>query len=278
MGAWCQRHSLRRRLFFCQETSHRCRNDLEFKVPTCDSVVTTNFQHVKVLFNNDVEITSTKYRDNSQKAYKKLLYTRAQVNVTKKAFGKDFGSRSHSPFPLASLTKNLESNHVCESRVVDNNTYLNSIMTGAHQGDLSPTHVLSAISRVGGPIGVCLTYRGLHNSLVMGMRFARVRAGNMSDVVDKVECNVVPPDSPNNQVYNADTDEENHGSISLSGSNYSPQLADCFNNNGQEFEIVDALADGTSYVCQKVQRPWVKNTFVRNAVNNLMSELHSGSS
>jgi hypothetical protein len=40
------------------------------------------------------------------------------------------------------------------------------------------------------------------------MRFSRVRAGNMSDVVDEVECNIVPPDSPTNQVYNAETDEE----------------------------------------------------------------------
>jgi hypothetical protein len=100
----------------------------------------------------------------------------------------------------------------------------------------------------------------------------------MSDVVDKVECNIVPPDSPTNQVYNTETDEENQGSVSLSGSNYSPQLADCFNNNGREFEIVDASADGTSCVCQEIQRPWVEKTFVRNAVINLISELHSRSS
>jgi hypothetical protein len=35
----------------------------------------------------------------------------------------------------------------------------------------------------------------------------------MSDVVDEVECNIVPPDSPTNQVYNADTDEEKQGTI-----------------------------------------------------------------
>jgi hypothetical protein len=233
---------------------------------------------VKVLFNDDFEITSTKYRDNSQKANKKLLYAKEQVSVLKKAFGKDFGVGCRSPFPLASLTKNVERNHVYESCVVDDNTYLNSVMTLPHQGELSPTQVLCAIPRVGGLNGVCLTYQGLNNSLVMGMRFARVRAGNMSDVVDEVECNIVPPDSPTNQVYNADTDEEKQGSISLSGSNYSPQLADCFNNNGREFEIVDASADGTSYVCQEIQRPWVKKTFVRNAVINLMSELHSRSS
>jgi hypothetical protein len=45
---------------------------------------------VKVLFNDEVEITSTKYRENSQKANKKLLYTKEQVYVLKKAFGKDF--------------------------------------------------------------------------------------------------------------------------------------------------------------------------------------------
>jgi hypothetical protein len=48
--------------------------------------------------------------------------------------------------------------------------------------------------------------------------------------------------------------------------------------NGGEFEIVDASADGTSYACQEIQLPWVKQTFVRNAVINLMSELHSRSS
>jgi hypothetical protein len=109
----------------------------------------------------------------------------------------------------------------------------------------------------------------------MGMRFARVRARNMADVVDEVECNIVPPDSPTNQVYNTETDEENQGSASLSGSDYSPQLDDCLNNNGREFEIVDASADGPSYVCQEIQRPWVKKTFVRNAIINLMAELHS---
>jgi hypothetical protein len=67
----------------------------------------------------------------------------------------------------------------------------------------------------------------------MGMRFARVRARNMADVVDEVECNIVSPDIPTNQVNNADTDKENQGSVSLSGSNYSPQFADCFNNNGR---------------------------------------------
>jgi hypothetical protein len=89
---------------------------------------------------------------------------------------------------------------VCESRVVDDNTYLNSVMTVPHQGELSPTQVLCAIPRVGGPKGVCITYQGLNNSMVMGMWFARVRAENMSDVVDEVECNIAPPDSPTNQV------------------------------------------------------------------------------
>jgi hypothetical protein len=129
-------------------------NDLAVKVPICDSVVTTNFRQVKVLFNDDVEITSTKYRDNSQKANKQLLYTKEQVSVIKKAFGKDFGVGCRSPFLLASLTKNVESNHVCEIRVVDDNTYLNSVMTVPHQGELSPTQVLCAIQRVGGPTGV----------------------------------------------------------------------------------------------------------------------------
>jgi hypothetical protein len=41
----------------------------------------------------------------------------------------------------------------------------------------------------------------------MGMRFARVRARNMSDIVDEVKCNIVLPNSPTNQVYNAETDE-----------------------------------------------------------------------
>jgi hypothetical protein len=67
-------------------------NNLAVKVLTCDSVVTTNFRQVKVLFNDDVEITSTKCRDNSQKAKKKLLYMKEQVSVLKKAFGKDFES------------------------------------------------------------------------------------------------------------------------------------------------------------------------------------------
>jgi hypothetical protein len=156
-----------------------------------------------------------------------------QVSVLKKAFGKDFGVGCRSPFPLASLTKNVESNHVCESRVVDDNTYLNSVVNVPHQGELSPTQVLCAILCVGGPKGVCLTYQGLNNSLVMGMRFARVHAGNMPDVVDQVEYNIAPPDSPTNQVYNAETDEENQGSVSLYGSKYLPQLADCFNNNGR---------------------------------------------
>jgi hypothetical protein len=156
------------------------------------------------------------------------------VSVLKKAFGKDFGVGCCSTFPLASLTKNVESSHVWESRVVDDNTYLNSVMTVPHQGELSPTQVLCAIPRVGGPKGICITYQGLNNSLVKCMRFARVRAGNMSDVVDEVECNIAPPpDSPTSQVYNAETDEENQGSVSLSGSNYSPQLADFFNNNGR---------------------------------------------
>jgi hypothetical protein len=208
-------------------------NDLAVNVPICESVVTTNFRQVKVLFNDDVEITSTKYRDNSQKANKKMLYTKEQVSVLNKSFGKDFGVGCRSPFLLASLTKNVESNHVCESRVVDNNTYLTSLMTVPHKDELSPTQLLCAIPHVGGPTGVCLTYQGLNNSLVMGMRFARVRVGNMSDVVDEVECNIAPLDSPTNQVYNAETDEENQGSVSLSGSNYSPQLADCFNNNGR---------------------------------------------
>jgi hypothetical protein len=167
-------------------------NNLSVKVPTCDSVVTTNFRQVKVLFNDDVEITSTKYRDNSQKANKKLLYTKEQVSVLKEAFGKDFGVGCRSPFPLASLTNNLKSNHVCESRVVDDTAHLNSVMTVPHQGELSPTQVLCSIPRAGGPNGVCLTYQGLNNSLAMGMRFARARAGNMSDVVDEVECNTPP--------------------------------------------------------------------------------------
>jgi hypothetical protein len=34
--------------------------------------------------------------------------------------------------------------------------------------------------------------------LVMSMGFARVHAENMSDVVEEVECNVAPPDSPTN--------------------------------------------------------------------------------
>jgi hypothetical protein len=184
-------------------------NYLAVKVPACDSVVTTDFRQVKVLFNDDVEITSTKYRDTSQKVNKKLLYTKEQVSVLKEAFGKDFVVGCRSPFPLASLTKNVESDHVCESRIVNDNTYLNSVMTVPHQGELSPTQVLCAITRVGGPKGVCLTYQGINNSLVMCMRFDRVRARNMSDVVDEVECNIAPTDSPTNQVYNAETDEEN---------------------------------------------------------------------
>jgi hypothetical protein len=136
-------------------------NNLAVKVPTCDSVVTTNFRHVKVLFNDDVEITSKKIRDNSQKTNKKLLYTREQVTVLKKAFRKDFGVGCCLPFPLTYLTKNVESNHARESRVVHENTYLNSFMTVTHQGDLSPIQVLSEIPRVGGPKGVCITYQGL---------------------------------------------------------------------------------------------------------------------
>jgi hypothetical protein len=66
-------------------------------------------------------------------------------------------------------------------------------MTVPHQGEFSTTHVLCAIPRVGDPKGVCLTYQGIKNSLVMGMRFARVRARKMSDVVDEVECNIIPP-------------------------------------------------------------------------------------
>jgi hypothetical protein len=89
---------------------------------------------------------------------------------------------------------------VCESRVVDDNTDLNSVMTVPHHGEL-PTQVLCAIPLVGGLKGLCLTYQRINNSLVMVMRFDRVRAGNMSDVVDEVECNIVPPNSPTNQVY-----------------------------------------------------------------------------
>jgi hypothetical protein len=161
-------------------------NNLAVKVPIYDSVITTNFRHVKVLYNDDVQITSNKYRENSQKTNKKLLYTREQVTLVKKAFRKDFGVGYHSPFPLAYLTKNVESNQSSESRVVHGNTYLNSIMTVPHQGDLSPVQVLSEIPRAGGPKGVCTTYQGLNNSLVMGMGFARVNAENMSDVVEEV--------------------------------------------------------------------------------------------
>jgi hypothetical protein len=121
-----------------------------------------------------------------------LLYTKEQVSVLKKSFRKDFGVECRSPFPLSSLTNNVESDHVCESRVVDDTTYLNSVMTVPHQGELLPTQVLCAIPCVGGPKGVCLTYQGLNNSLVMSMWFAKVRAGNMSDVVDEVECNIAP--------------------------------------------------------------------------------------
>jgi hypothetical protein len=109
------------------------------------------------------------------------------VSVLNKAFENGFGVGCRSPFPLASLTKNVESNHVCENLSVDDNTYLNSVMTVQHQVELSPTQVLCAIPRVGSPKGVCLIYQGLNTSLVMGMRFARVRAGNMSDVVDEEE-------------------------------------------------------------------------------------------
>jgi hypothetical protein len=58
-------------------------NNLAVKVPTYDNVVTTNFRQLKVLFNDNVEITSTKYRDNIQNANKKLLYTKEQVTVLK---------------------------------------------------------------------------------------------------------------------------------------------------------------------------------------------------
>jgi hypothetical protein len=53
-------------------------NYLAVKVPTCDYGVTTNFRQVKVLFNDDVEIISTKYRDNSQKAKKNCYIRRSR--------------------------------------------------------------------------------------------------------------------------------------------------------------------------------------------------------
>jgi hypothetical protein len=77
-------------------------NNLAVKAPVCDSI-TSNFRH------------------------KKLLYTKEQVNVLKKALGNDFGVGCSSPCPLVSLTNNVESNHMCESCVVDDNTYLNSV-------------------------------------------------------------------------------------------------------------------------------------------------------
>jgi hypothetical protein len=80
--------------------------NLRVAIAQSDIPVTASIRKLNVPQNTDVQVSSTKYRDNHKcKKNKKLFHTNQQVKKLKRCFGVHFGYDSRSPFPPTSVTK-----------------------------------------------------------------------------------------------------------------------------------------------------------------------------
>jgi hypothetical protein len=258
-----------------KEINYVTRN-LRVAIAQSDVPVTVSIRKLRVLENTDVQVSSTKYRDkNEGKKNRKLFHTNQQVKKLKTCFGVHFGYGSRSPFPPTSVTKHTETTLVEEHRMLHDNSVLNSILN-TPSDTTEAGKKLAHIPIRGLPNGLVMTYQDINHSVVMSMRFDKVRAGARDEAITVEAAATVVPQSPSRIPQDAECDSNGSVSVytSLAGSEFSPQRGDCFAYRNKEYNIV-TVTNGTSYLCRDIIRPYNYRIFSRNAVVHLTSDLGS---
>jgi hypothetical protein len=124
-----------------------------------------------------------------------------------------------------------------------------------------------------------MTYQDINHSVVMSMRFDKVRAGARDEAITVEATATVVPQSPSRIPQDAECDSNGSVSVytSLASSEFSPQRGDCFAYRNKEYNIVK-VTNATSYLCRDIIRPYNYRIFSRNAVVHLTSDLGSDES
>jgi hypothetical protein len=255
--------------------------DLHVKVATTDVHVTVIIHQLRVIPNTDVQVSSTTFRDlNKGRKNRKLFHTSQQVNKLKRCFGANFGYGSRSPYPMTSVTKESGANYVEQCHILHDRCMLNSILN-------LPSYVTAAVATLvhthvrGLPNGLVLTYQDIKNSVVLSMRFDKVRSGNRAETLRaEADAQYVPPRPVH--IINENLmapDSRSLGSqvshrASLAGSEYSPELGDCFTLNGREYSII-SMHNDSLFLCRDIQRLLHVRLFSRDAIVHLTAELGS---
>lgn len=255
--------------------------DLHVKVATTDVPVTVSIRQLRVLPNTDVQVASTKFRDlNKGRKNRKLFHTSQQVNKLKRCFGANFGYGSRSPYPVTSVTKESGVNYVEQCHMLHDNSMLNSILNVPSDVTAAGATLVHIPVR-GLPNGLVLTYQDINNSVVLSMRFDKVRSGNRAETLRaEADAQYVPPRPVH--VINENLmalDSSSLGSqvshrASLAGSEYSPELGDCFAFHSREYSII-SMHNDSLFLCRDIQRLFHVRLFSRDAIVHLTAELGS---
>jgi hypothetical protein len=193
-----------------------------------DVPVTVSIRKLRVLQNTNVQVSSTKYRDNKEgKKNRKLFHTNKQVKKLKTCFGVHFGYGSRSPFSPTSVTNHTGTRVAEEHRMLLDNSVLNSILN-------TPSNTTEAGAKLahiplrGLPNGLVVTYQYIDHSVVMPMRFDKVQTCVRDEVITVETAATVVPQSPSSIPHDAECNSS--GSVyvykSLAGSEFSPQRGD----------------------------------------------------
>jgi hypothetical protein len=102
---------------------------LRVQVTASDAPVTVSIRKLHVLPNTDIQVLSTKFlEDTTGKKNHRFFHTNHQVKKLKQCFSHEFGYGSQSLLPPTSITKQSTIKLVQESRMLNNNIMLNSIL------------------------------------------------------------------------------------------------------------------------------------------------------
>jgi hypothetical protein len=248
---------------------------LHVKVATTDVPVTMSIRQLRVLPNTDVQFASTKFRDlNKGRNNRNLFHTSQQVNTLKRCFGANFGYGSRSSYPVTSVTKESGVNYVEQCNMLHANSMLNSIFNVP--SDVTAAGAMSVHITVRGlPKGLVLTYQDMNNYVVLYMRFDKVRSGNRADMLkSEADAQYVPPRPVHtiNENLMASNSSSLGSQVShiapLTGSEYSPELSDCFTFHSREYSII-IMHNDSLFLCRDIQRLFHVCLFSRDVIAHL---------
>jgi hypothetical protein len=164
--------------------------------------------------------------------------------------------------------------------MLHDNSMLNSILNVPSDVTVSGAALVHIPVR-GLPNGLVLTYQDIHNSVVLSMRFDKVRSGNRAEML-RVEADAQyvqprPVHIINDNLmasYSSSLGSQVSHRASLAGSEYSSELGDCFAFHSREYIII-IMHNDSLFLCRDIQRLLHVRLSSRDAIVHLTAELGS---